>query len=182
MSEPNQEIPAAIFDKAVVENAESSTTDGESLSVSGSEDVVHEKDAGAAYQSLIERLIEAKAKVANHQAMGIPMPAYMLSAVAQIEAEIKVADSSMPTRAEAVGRTAAAEANRLAPRSSSLIELIQNELQHQRESTKISFAKVLSMQKELHEVGAKKKPWPSKTPNESFKTRGAKIEVSTAEN
>ena len=108
----NQEIPAAIFDKAVVENAESSTTDGESRSVSGSEDVGHEKDAGTAYQTLIERLIDAKAKVANRQAMGIPMPAYMLSDVAQIEAEIKVADNSMPTRAEAVGRTAAAEANR----------------------------------------------------------------------
>ena len=60
------------------------------------------------------------------------MPDYMLSDIAKVEAAIEVVDSSMPKRAAAVGRTAAGEAARLAERSSSLIDLIQKELQRQR--------------------------------------------------
>ena len=54
----------------------------------------------------------------------------------------------------AAGHTAAGEADRLAELALSLIGDIRSELVKHRDATKVSFIKVLEMQKDLHEVNA----------------------------
>lgn len=125
---------------------------------SGPDDAGVVDASGKAYQALAEQLSFFKVRIANREAQGISdHPLYMHKDIAAAEAKIKVADAGMPKRAAAAGRTAAGEADRLAERAFSLIDDIKSELLKHREATRVSFVKVFEMQRELHEVNAKKK-------------------------
>ena len=153
------DIPPAVTDKAnaIVETASAGSTisGSDDAGTSGSEDANIESTRSA-YRGLLDQLNVAEAKITFRKSEGAPVPEFMFDDIAQIKARIAVADKSLPIRAEAIGLTAAAEANRLKIRKEALIENIQTEIKHQQDAARLAFSNILALQKELHEVSAKR--------------------------